>query len=167
MPDSQQTIKQASDLQSQGKLDQAETLVREATLAFPDDWAIWNQLGHILYKKNQFKEARDAFEKSTTLDPSQYIAWTSLACVLKDLKDLTGAITAIQTAQSLAQTDHQVNLVLYNLACFYCLADHKAKTLNFLARACRLDPEIREWAKDDPDFLSLHDDPVFNKIIHS
>ena len=51
--------------------------------------------------------------------------------------------------------------VLYNLACFESLAGRRDEALRHLEEALGADPRMREWAREDPDFDAIRDDPAF------
>ena len=47
----------------------------------------------------------------------------------------------------------------YNLACFYALSGQKDKALQELRESLQLRPDLIEWSQQDPDLVSLRDDP--------
>jgi len=51
--------------------------------------------------------------------------------------------------------------ILYNLACFECLSGLSTESISHLKQAIELDSSIRELAKNDSDFESIHDMPEF------
>jgi hypothetical protein len=53
---------------------------------------------------------------------------------------------------------------VYNLACYYALASLKEKALTNLAEALRLDSNLIEWSRQDPDLASLRDDPAYQAL---
>lgn len=52
----------------------------------------------------------------------------------------------------------------YNLACFCALSGQQEKALHELREALQLRPDLIEWSKQDPDLVSLHDDPAFQAL---
>lgn len=52
----------------------------------------------------------------------------------------------------------------YNIACIQALSGQKEKSLVNLAEAFRLNPELIEWSKQDPDLVGLHQDPDFQRL---
>jgi hypothetical protein len=56
-------------------------------------------------------------------------------------------------------------LSLYNFACFYALNNHPAEAVRRLAEGLALAPFMRENARQDPDFVSLHNDPDFVALV--
>jgi tetratricopeptide (TPR) repeat protein len=53
---------------------------------------------------------------------------------------------------------------LYNLACFYATSGQIEKALALLAEALRLQPDLLEWSKEDPDLISLHGLPAYQAL---
>jgi len=54
--------------------------------------------------------------------------------------------------------------ILYDLACYECLAGRTTDALAHLERALTLDPKSREMAKGDSDFDSVKSSPEFKKL---
>ena len=55
-------------------------------------------------------------------------------------------------------------LILYNAACLYCTLNRKAEGLDALHKAWEVGYRDAVWARRDPDLLTLHDDPEFNRM---
>jgi tetratricopeptide (TPR) repeat protein len=55
-------------------------------------------------------------------------------------------------------------MALYNLACFYATSGQPTKALAILPEALRLDPSQVEWSKQDPDLVSLHEEPAYKGL---
>ncbi|MEP7190626.1 MAG: DinB family protein [Roseiflexaceae bacterium] len=56
---------------------------------------------------------------------------------------------------------------LYNLACFYATSGQADKALALLPDALRLQPDVREWSKEDPDLVTLHGLPAYQALYES
>jgi hypothetical protein len=56
---------------------------------------------------------------------------------------------------------------LYNLACFYALADDKTRAIAGLADVFTLRPDLIEWSGQDADLESLWDEPAYKVLIGS
>jgi tetratricopeptide (TPR) repeat protein len=56
---------------------------------------------------------------------------------------------------------------LYNLACFYATSGQADKALALLPEALRIQPDVVEWSKEDPDLVSLHDLPAYQALYES
>jgi tetratricopeptide (TPR) repeat protein len=57
--------------------------------------------------------------------------------------------------------------VLYNLACFYAASGQADQALALLPEALRLQPDVVEWSKEDPDLVSLHGLPAYQALYES
>ncbi len=55
--------------------------------------------------------------------------------------------------------------ILYNLACQYALNGERGKALALLSESLSLQPDLREWSKQDADLVSLHEDPAFLALV--
>jgi tetratricopeptide (TPR) repeat protein len=55
-------------------------------------------------------------------------------------------------------------VALYNLASFYSTTGQIDQALNLLPEALRLRPDLVEWSKEDPDFVSLHGLPAYQAL---
>jgi tetratricopeptide (TPR) repeat protein len=51
--------------------------------------------------------------------------------------------------------------VRYNLACHYALAGEKDKAVRGLRQALELNPGLKDWSKEDPDFAAIREDPDY------
>ena len=56
---------------------------------------------------------------------------------------------------------------LYNLACFYATTGQADQALTLLPEALRLQPDVVEWSKEDPDLVSLHGLPAYQALYES
>ncbi len=57
--------------------------------------------------------------------------------------------------------------VLYNLACFYATSGQTDRALALLPEALRIQPDLLEWSKEDPDLVSLHDLSAYQALYES
>jgi len=75
-------IQLAQQLQSAGKLAEAENIYRQILALAPDNVTVLNFLGVCLGEANRLAEARDVFQRAVEIDPSHVDAWAnlSLAC---------------------------------------------------------------------------------------
>ena len=53
----------------------------------------------------------------------------------------------------------------YNLACFYSLNGEVEKALGNLEQAFKVKPDLKDWAKKDPDIDPLRGEPEYQKLI--
>ena len=67
----------------------------------------------------------------------------------------------------LAEADRQhpgTGSILYNLACFECLAGHPDESLAHLEQVVRLEASWKALAQRDPDFEAIRGTPEFVEI---
>jgi len=53
---------------------------------------------------------------------------------------------------------------LYNLACIYAMSGETDRAIEQLGEALRLNPDLIEWSKEDPDLASLRDQPGYQAL---
>lgn len=53
----------------------------------------------------------------------------------------------------------------YNLACFYARTERADEALSLLEKAFEDAPDVREWAREDPDLEPIRDDPRVRKLL--
>ncbi len=78
----------------------------------------------------------------------------------------TSRATEIQeeAADLLARLDDSPDwqgIVRYNLACHYSLSGQKERAIKGLREALRLNPDLTDWSKEDPDFAPIRQDPDY------
>jgi tetratricopeptide (TPR) repeat protein len=88
--------KQGNALLAQGKLQEAGSRYRAATLANPQDAAAFVNLGYVLCEQQDFQEAQLALEQALVLDPSQFDAHFMLATLAQDLGDMALATSHLR-----------------------------------------------------------------------
>ena len=52
----------------------------------------------------------------------------------------------------------------YNLACHYALSGQHERAILELREALRLNPDLTEWSKEDPDFASIRERPDYQSL---
>ncbi len=100
----EEITKRAVELRKEKRLDEAESVFRDALRHDDKAWQLWNQLGHVLVTNGDFSEAINAFETATTLNPNGFWLWLSLGYTRKEIEQLDGAINATLKATELNQT---------------------------------------------------------------
>ncbi|MFC2025733.1 ClbS/DfsB family four-helix bundle protein [Chloroflexota bacterium] len=53
---------------------------------------------------------------------------------------------------------------IYNMACYYSLMGDKARAITELSKALKLNPELKEWSKEDQDLDPIREEPDFLAI---
>jgi adenylate cyclase len=62
--------------------------------------------------------------------------------------------------------DPEETSILYNVACTYSLLGEKDRALELLEKAARNGFGHKEWIENDPDLVSLRDQPRFQALIN-
>jgi tetratricopeptide (TPR) repeat protein len=55
-------------------------------------------------------------------------------------------------------------ITLYNLACYYAISGQKEKAIDGLRQALQLNPDLTEWSQQDPDFVSIREEPAYQSL---
>ncbi|MEW6235599.1 MAG: tetratricopeptide repeat protein [Candidatus Omnitrophota bacterium] len=79
-------------------------------------------------------------------------------------KDYEKAVTFFE--ESILESPENVE-ALYNLSCSYAQLGDKDNALVYIDRACRLNPECSDWAKEDREFDGMRNNSIFKNIISS
>ena len=53
----------------------------------------------------------------------------------------------------------------YNLGCFYARVGRADQATALIAASLELDPSLREWAREDPDLVSIRDSPKVRSLL--
>jgi len=128
----------------------------------------WRQ-SHLLYLRGQayrvmhrFEEAVAPLEAANALAPSNVHICLALAWCFKRIDRLD---RAIETLEGALQVDAESAIVLYNLACYWSLANNPALATSYLAAAFDIDQSYRDLVADESDFDSIRHDPEFQHVI--
>lgn len=74
---------------------------------------------------------------------------------------------ATETLLSLSQDPGWRGIARYNLACFHALNGQKERAISQLGQALKLNPDLSDWSREDPDLLSLHEEPAYQALYDS
>jgi tetratricopeptide (TPR) repeat protein len=72
--------------------------------------------------------------------------------------------TAAELLASLDDSPGWRGVTIYNLACHYALSGEREKAIAKLGEALRLNPDLIEWSKQDPDFASIREEPAYRSL---
>jgi hypothetical protein len=93
-------------------------------------------------------------------EPRGWELWTPLAPLYN-----AGKCAEVAERLRVVVEEHpQYALLFYNLACCESRTGRTADALDHLRQAIALSDEFREFAKDDPDFAPIRDDPAFKDL---
>ncbi|MDF1539308.1 MAG: tetratricopeptide repeat protein [Candidatus Thorarchaeota archaeon] len=156
----------ASKLKDAGQLDLAKELLKSLLNKFPDDWRIWNEMGHCHLRIGDYSDAVSSFEKALEIEPELPGLWSNKGFAMKEMGNLNGAIDATHRAKSFAKNSQDEKMAHYNLACYLSLSGKNEQAFEQLSLACADDSQIREWAKHDSDLNPIRSDPRFSEIMN-
>lgn len=129
----------ASLLVDQGQPEQAEALLREATLAYPQEPQMHAELGHLLMDLERPNEAVDPYEQAIELDPENGYRYVELARALAAVGEQTEAVRALEEGSQRAAGDPW----LYEaLGWGYADMARCDLALDYFERALELDPSV-------------------------
>jgi len=72
--------------------------------------------------------------------------------------------TAAELLASLDDSPNWRGVTIYNLACHYALSGEREKAIAKLGEALRLNPDLTEWSKQDPDLASIREEPAYRSL---
>jgi len=154
-------VKQSEHLQEEGRIEDAEELIRHALYKYEESWQLQYQLGLILKRKRDFVEAADAFSAAINLEPEEFWPWLYLGRTQRELGDYEAAIESTENALRVEIDKKELNLAYYYLACYYAFLGRNEEAMDFLRTALENDESLREWAREDADLNSLRNMPGF------
>ena len=118
-------------------------------------------LGKTEALKNFIFRQIDVFEKHLTMVPEDARARVLLAGAFAFLGRNDDAKREADMAMALRPDD---TMILYNLACAYCLMDKPKEALVALRKARETGYRDPAWVRQDPDLVALHGDPEFEAL---
>jgi hypothetical protein len=93
-------------------------------------------------------------------EPRGWELWTTLVPLYE-----AGEYAEVADRLRATVEDHpQYPLLFYNLACCESRTGRATDALDHLGRAIAMSDEFRGFAKDDPDFAPIRDDPAFREL---
>ena len=154
-----------------GELAQAAGLFEKAERIRPDDFQAPTLLRQVYRSLGREEEAQAAarralkrVEEHLELNPDDTRA-LNLGCA--SLIERGDKERAMQWAERSLAIDGDNPDTLYNLACCYALMGESDLALDCLKRANLRGMSIAEWAENDSDLESLHEDPRFQELMQS
>ncbi|MCJ2177234.1 tetratricopeptide repeat-containing sulfotransferase family protein [Novosphingobium album (ex Hu et al. 2023)] len=123
--------------QEAGEFERAARLYRMVLARFPDDWALWNNLGNALSCLGQHGEAAEALERALKLAPDAAPIRVNLGNALLEAERFEEGEKILQAA---ADADHGDVEPVLALATFYRRAGAEDRSYEMLAEAVRRAP---------------------------
>jgi tetratricopeptide (TPR) repeat protein len=127
---------------------------------FSFDW--YSLKGEACRQLGQFDQALDAFQLACEQRPDDVRVLSGMAWCYKRIDQLHRAIAVAEEAY---QANPTQAVLLYNLSCYYALADDKPQALSWLGRALRMDSSLCHCVPHEPDFDGLRNDTDFQFIV--
>ena len=142
-----------------GRKAEAEEAYRSAIRLAPEDPGMYAGLILLLRLQGRAREALPLAEKRLSLDPENFNVLLALASMHRHLGNRDEAARyAAEARPRIPADDH------YNLACLESVCGNVDAALAHLRRAAG-DPDFdRDWARRDPDFEWICDDPRFGEF---
>ena len=109
----------------------------------------------------RFRDALKPLEVAASLRPGDIGVAIALGWCYKRTHRLAQAIDALGRA---VQHNPEEALLHYNLSCYWSLAGNAAKSLDELAAALDLDPDLRALIAKESDFDALRGNPDFERL---
>jgi len=130
------------------------------------DWATMQfeaslLLGEALRVLGRHRDALKPLEVAAALRPGDAAVAIARGWCYKRTHRLAQAIDALDRA---LRHDPDQALLRYNLSCYWSLAGNPARSLDELAAALGLDPDLRARIADEPDFDALRGNPEFDRL---
>ncbi len=119
------------------------------------------RLGLTFAAERREAEAVLAFQKVLELDPHHALAHASLGSHYLKM----GMDEPAQYHLKQALTTNFKNQNIYNQACLEAICGNADHALEFLQTALQSGQTHANWARNDPDLDSLHEDPRFKELI--
>ena len=138
-----QIVKQADDARLAERFDDAIKGYSEALKVrpkWPDGW--W-YVGAIFYQKDQYTEARDAFQNVVALEADRGPAWAMLGLCLFQTKEYERAAIALERSRSLGVKDNSelAGVVRYHTALLYNRFEYYENSYDTLTEFVRMGHE--------------------------
>ena len=119
-----------------------------------------NSLGNVYSLINRMNEARDEYQQALELDPHNYRWMGSLARIERQAGNQEQAAAWIEQARALLPADDY-----YSRACLESIAGDADAAIEALRIALERKEEAVAWAREDPDFVFIRDDPRYRALV--
>jgi tetratricopeptide (TPR) repeat protein len=112
--------------------------------------------------EGKLAEAKELYRKVIKSSPRNIQALNNLGVIYMSQKNYKWAIIRFQDALAIKPDYVDAH---YNLACLYSQKKDVARSFHYLKAAIKLNPEARQWAKNDNDLKELNRYPDFNNLM--
>ena len=102
--EAEELIAQGKALQREARSDEAVSLLERATVAQPDSFDAWFELGFVLNAVYRYEEALTAYERALALRPEHAVSWNNKGAALSGLRRSEEALAALERSLELNPT---------------------------------------------------------------
>lgn len=131
---------------------EAILVYNDAMRYYPNDFNIYYNMGIIYTMLNDFKNAKDCYEKAATINTLLYKAEYDLALINLIYNDLNEAEKLFLRSVQDADIEPQA---YYHLAKIYMLKGDKENAIKFINVAIEIEPRIYKKADEEPLFIPI------------
>jgi tetratricopeptide (TPR) repeat protein len=117
-------------------------------------------LGFIYFIQERFEESVAHLEQAIALDPNDYEARGALARVYRHVGRLSEGEQQSVLGRDLAAQDDE-----YGQACFASVCGNREEALGLLEVALAKKQLLPQWARHDPEFAFIKDEPRFGALV--
>jgi tetratricopeptide (TPR) repeat protein len=131
----------------------------------PDHYTALYNKGLSLADVGQYEEAITYYNAALNINPKYYESWNNKGVALDNLGKYEEAITSYDIALNINPNFYQA---WYNKACSYAVLQNIEQAIYNLQKAINLNPDpeaYREWAKTNPIFDNIRNDPRFQALL--
>jgi tetratricopeptide (TPR) repeat protein len=146
--------------QETGEYIMAITHYQEAALIEPTAPQILVNLGYVYCNMGRWNDALAVYQRAIDLKPDAVNVRFSLARTYHKLGRDTEAQQQLDLARPLLAHETE-----YNRACFEAICGNTDEALSFLETALAKKQVSLAWARRDPDFEAIRDDPRFRALV--
>jgi tetratricopeptide (TPR) repeat protein len=143
-----------------GRLDDAIAAYTRAIDLDPNYALSHNGLGTVYRELGRLDDAIAAYKRAIELDPNYATPRSSLAAVYRKLGRETEAQQQLDLACPLLANETE-----YNRACFEAICGNVDEALRLLETVLSKKQVSLAWARRDPDFEAIRDDPRFRALV--
>ena len=140
----------------------ADEVNTRAIDAGPSNMRPYTKRGYYRFTQGDHEGARQDYETALARDPAYPITYNNYVVLLFAQKKYAEALTLLERAQ---QVRPDMEYTCYNYACYYAIHGQPSLALDWLEKAFRAMPALRQDAKTDPDLDNLRDLERFKELM--